>query len=184
MRPERADAARNRQRLLEAAARITREHGPDALSMEAVAEAAGVGIGTVYRRFGDRAGLAYALVDESERAFQHAFLHGPPPLGPGAPPRERLHAYVRAYTDRLEDQGQLLAVAEDRRYDVGSYQLQRTHLAHLIGEFDPSLDAGWLAEAMLELLSGRLFLRLSRTRGLSAERIKAGLDQLLRGITG
>ncbi|WP_298325884.1 TetR/AcrR family transcriptional regulator [Haloactinopolyspora sp.] len=183
-RPERADAARNRRRVLEAAWRITRERGPEALTMDAVAEAAGVGIGTVYRRFGDLAGLAYALIDESEQAFQDAFLHGPPPLGPGAPPRDRLHAYVHAYVDRLDAQAQILAAAQDRRYETGAYRLQQRHLTHLISEIDASLDAEALAAAINELLSGRFFLHQRRIRGMSVERIKAGLDQLLRGITG
>ena len=54
--------------------------------MEDVAHAACVGTGTLYRRFGDRAGLALALLDEQEREFQNALITGPPPLGPGAPP--------------------------------------------------------------------------------------------------
>lgn len=81
----RADAARNRARLLEAAERLVAEHGAGALTMEAVAAAACVGKGTVFRRFGDRTGLLAALLDHSERKFQAALLSGPPPLGPGAP---------------------------------------------------------------------------------------------------
>ncbi|WP_328807853.1 helix-turn-helix domain-containing protein [Nonomuraea antri] len=83
--PERADAARNRQKIIEVAARMIAEQGAEQLSLDEVARAAGVGVGTVYRRFGDRAGLVYALIDESERRFQAAFLTGPPPLGPGGP---------------------------------------------------------------------------------------------------
>ena len=56
-----------------------------AVSMDDVARAACVGTGTLYRRFGDRAGLALALLDEHTRAFQDALIAGPPPLGPGAP---------------------------------------------------------------------------------------------------
>ncbi len=69
--PERADAARNRRALLAAARRILNDSGVDALSMDQVA-AACVGVGTVYRRFGGRAGLAYALLDETERQFHAA----------------------------------------------------------------------------------------------------------------
>ncbi len=183
-RPERADAARNRRLLLEAAARIAREQGVAALSMEAVAEAAHVGVGTVYRRFGDRAGMAYALIDENERNFQADVLHGPPPLGPGAPPAQRLHAFVHRYVDRLDDQGELLATAETMRYRAPAYQLQRFHLATLIGEINPALDATYLAGAVLEALSGKLFLHQNADEGMSADRIKAGFDQFLRGITG
>ena len=90
---ERADAARNRQRILDAAGALVAEQGIEAVSMDDVARAACVGTGTLYRRFGDRAGLAFALLDEQTRDFQNALLSGPPPLGPGAPARERLKAF-------------------------------------------------------------------------------------------
>ncbi len=70
------------------------EQGREALTMQAVATAAGVGKGTVFHRFGDRDGLTGALLDDYMRGFQDAFLHGPPPLGPGAPPTDRLEAFV------------------------------------------------------------------------------------------
>ncbi|WP_237047816.1 TetR/AcrR family transcriptional regulator [Lentzea guizhouensis] len=81
-RPLRADAVRNQARLLEAAARLAAERGAAALTMEAVAVAAGVGKGTVSRRFGDRNGLLQALLDHAERQFQEAFLSGPPRWAP------------------------------------------------------------------------------------------------------
>jgi len=49
------------------------------MTMDAVASAAGVGKGTVFRRFGDRAGLTVALLDDYMLEFQDAFLSGPPP---------------------------------------------------------------------------------------------------------
>ncbi len=73
----RADAARNRARLLEAAAGLVAARGADAVTMEEVAAAAGVGKGTVFRRFGDRTGLLMALLDHSEKKLQAAFLGGP-----------------------------------------------------------------------------------------------------------
>src|SRR6185436_535586 len=67
------------------AAELVAERGIDRVSMDDVARAACVGTGTLYRRFGDRAGLALALLDDHTRAFQDALIAGPPPLGPGAP---------------------------------------------------------------------------------------------------
>jgi len=90
---ERGDAARNRLLLLDAARRLIAERGADAVSMDDIASAAGVGKGTVFRRFGSRAGLMMVLLDEDERASQEAFLFGPPPLGPDAPPLDRLLAF-------------------------------------------------------------------------------------------
>src|SRR3954467_8137123 len=96
---ERSDAARNREALLAAAQQLIDRCGVDAVTMDAVAETAGVGKGTVFRRFGSRAGLMAAVLDRSEAAWQASVMFGPPPLGPGADPRERLHAFGRS---RLE----------------------------------------------------------------------------------
>lgn len=62
-RPLRADAARNRERILAAARAVFAEHGLDA-SMDDIADRAGVGVGTVYRRFASRDALVAALFDD------------------------------------------------------------------------------------------------------------------------
>jgi AcrR family transcriptional regulator len=93
---ERADAARNRLHLLATARQMLAEQGPDRLTMDGLAERAGLGKGTVFRRFGTRAGIFQALLDDDERAFQQQVLSGPSPLGPGAAPLQRLVAYGRA----------------------------------------------------------------------------------------
>src|SRR4051794_39789351 len=67
---ERADAARNRERILEAAERLFAEQGVPNVSMDDIAACAKVGKGTLYRRFGDRGGLALALLDAREAEFQ------------------------------------------------------------------------------------------------------------------
>jgi AcrR family transcriptional regulator len=59
-RPLRRDAERNRQRILAAAAEVFTERGLDA-TLDEVARAAGVGVGTVYRRFPDKESLIAAL---------------------------------------------------------------------------------------------------------------------------
>src|SRR5689334_23638011 len=78
---ERSDAARNRDAVLCAAQQLIDRCGVDAVTMDAVADAAGVGKGTVFRRFGNRAGLMARLLDESEAAWQGLVISGPPPLG-------------------------------------------------------------------------------------------------------
>ena len=97
--PERRDAARNREALLVAAEALIEHCGIDGVTMDAVAAAAGVGKGTVFRRFGSREGLMAALLNFSETEWQASVISGPPPLGPGAPPMERLLAFGRS---RLE----------------------------------------------------------------------------------
>ena len=62
-RPLRKDAERNRQRILVAAAEVFGERGLH-VTLDAVAERAGVGVGTVYRRFPDKEALIDALFEE------------------------------------------------------------------------------------------------------------------------
>lgn len=59
----RADAERNRQKILEVAARVFAERGIDA-TLNDIAHAAGVGVGTVYRKFSDKNALIQELIDE------------------------------------------------------------------------------------------------------------------------
>jgi polyketide synthase 12 len=94
-RAGRADAVRNRLQLLAVAREMLAEDGADKLTMDGLAERACLGKGTVFRRFGSRAGIFRALLDDEEHAFQEQVLSGPPPLGPGATPLERLIAYGR-----------------------------------------------------------------------------------------
>src|SRR5438552_1410926 len=84
-RRERADAVRNRELVLQAARELFAERGVENVTMDEVARRAGVAKGTVFHLFGDRSGLALALLDEQERAIQDRLLHGEPSLGPGAP---------------------------------------------------------------------------------------------------
>jgi AcrR family transcriptional regulator len=186
--PERTDAARNRRRILSAAENIVAVRGACGLTMNEVAAAAGVGVGTVYRRFGDLSGLVAAVTDTGERRFQRAFITGPPPLGPGAPPRRRITAFLHAYVDRLETSADLLSIGEsatqDGRYRIGAYAVHHRHLANLIAEADPGADAHYLADALLASLSAGLFIRHRREYGMSIERIKTGLDRLVTGLLG
>ncbi|MCX5195279.1 TetR/AcrR family transcriptional regulator [Streptomyces sp. NBC_00249] len=184
---ERADAARNRRRILDAAAVIVAEQGPGALTMNAVAHATGIGVGTVYRRFGDVSQLIYALLDDRELRFQAAFLSGPPPLGPDAPPAERLRAFLHALTDRIVDQQRLMLAGEvaapSARYASGPYSAMHTHVATLVAGIRPGADPAVLAHLLLAPLTPSLISHLTVDRGLTPAQIKDGLDELL-GTSG
>ncbi|MGH3887040.1 MAG: TetR/AcrR family transcriptional regulator [Pseudonocardiaceae bacterium] len=147
---------------------------------------AGVGVGTVYRCFGDRAGLAYELLDDDEQQFQAAFLFGPPPLGPGASPIARIRAFLHAYVDRLDTHASLLALAEAHsptaRYGSGAYRTHRTHLVTLLAGADPNAETVYLAEALLAVIGAGLYLHQRQDLQFSPHRIKTGLDQLLAGL--
>ncbi len=176
---ERADAARNRSAVLTAAARLFAEHGVDAVSMDQLAAAAGVGKGTIFRRFGDKSGLAVALLDTRERELQEAVLHGPPPLGPGADPPARLAAFVEAYLDYLLEHLDLVRMSETAapgaRYRIGAYRFWHRHAAILLaGTPDPD----HAAHALLAPLAAEHVAAVLPELG--EKRLRAGIARLAR----
>ncbi len=182
----RADAARNRARLLDAAGRLVAEHGAGALTMEGVAAAASVGKGTVFRRFGDRTGLLAALLDHSERKFQAAILSGPPPLGPGAPPVERLRAFGCALLRRSIDELDLLLAGEpsaERRHTFPPRRFLRSHVALLLREAVPDADTELLSHTLMAYLDAALLHHLTEQCGLPPERVRAGWLDLVARVT-
>ncbi|QFZ20217.1 TetR/AcrR family transcriptional regulator [Saccharothrix syringae] len=182
----RADAARNRARLLEAAARLAAEHGAANLTMDAVAAAASVGKGTVSRRFGDRTGLLLALLDHHERRLQEAFLAGPPPLGPGADPVQRLLAFGPAVVrhERAHLDMYLAAEPGRRRFTVPANQVRRTHVAVLLRQAGVGVDAELTAYALVGTLDTALVDHLLTERGFPPERLDAGWRDLVTRVVG
>jgi AcrR family transcriptional regulator len=183
---ERADAADNRRRILAAAAELFAQRDPEQVSMNDVACAAGVGMGTMYRRFGDRAGLTFALLGERHRSFQDELLRGAPPLGPGAPPRERLHAFGRRCLELLDGDAALLAAAPVSGASTlgGPNVSYRMHLALLLREAAPQIDADYAAETLLAAFDPHLHLHLRRERGFSLARVQDGWCALCDGWLG
>jgi AcrR family transcriptional regulator len=182
--PERADAARNRARVLAAAVKLFEERGADCVSMDQVAAAAGVGKGTLFRRFGDRAGLAQAVLDERERRFQEQVIRGPAPLGPGAPPVERLIAFGQRVIEFREQHLPLVLMAEDReaRFRSGPFAFYRLHITVLARAADPLLDADYVADVLMAALSAQLIAHMTKVREMPRERIKAGWAELVRRL--
>jgi AcrR family transcriptional regulator len=187
VRRERADAARNRRKVLEAARSLFDARGVDQVTMDEVAGRAGVGKGTLYRRFGDRSGLAAAVLDEVEAALQQAMLSGPPPLGPGAAPLRRLVAFVRAYLRLLDDNRQLVLVSQTAssgaRFRTGSHQLWHLHCRTLLdeaGAADPELRA----DALMSLLTAEQLRHWQDDRGLTRRRLLQPLNRLCEALAG
>ncbi|MEV5986249.1 helix-turn-helix domain-containing protein [Streptomyces sp. NPDC052051] len=181
VRRERADAARNRRAILRAAESLLAEHPPEQVSMERIAAAAGVGKATVFHRFGSRAGLMRELMLERAHALREAVTDGPPPLGPGAPARQRLSAFLDAVVDVVgRNKGLLAALGEtattprdaqeDAREQESVYGFWHRHISALIAEERPDLDAELLAHILLGALrNGPIVHLLGRgeTRRLS-----------------
>ena len=189
-RAERADAARNRRLLLATAREIIATDGADKLTMDGLAERAGLGKGTVFRRFGTRAGIFAALLDDDERDFQERVLSGPPPLGPGAPPLDRLIAYGRARVGFLIGHREIARGALDGREPVpaGSQTpLSRAHIGFLLGEIGLAADLDVLASQLTAALDGPLLLYLSSAvlaegAPYVSERLGRGWEDLIRRV--
>jgi AcrR family transcriptional regulator len=183
-RAERIDAVRNRAAIIEAAERLLRERGAEAITMDRLACEAGVGKGTLFRRFGDRASLFHALLDESERRLQEGFIRGPAPLGPGAPTVERLVAFGRALLDLTYERGDLLLAAlptsPTLRYESAVHAAYRAHVTHLLEELDVA-DPDYLADALLAALAPDLVLHQVQ-RGMTIDECKQGWETLVREL--
>jgi AcrR family transcriptional regulator len=178
----RADAARNRTRLLEVAARLAGERGAANLTMEAVATAAQVGKGTVFRRFGDRTGLLLALLDHHERELQAAFLTGPPPLGPDAPPGERLRAFGAAVIRHEYAHRDLYLAARadvSCRHTSPATLLRLGHLCMLLRRAEADGDVELIAHTLLGYVDVILVDHLVTRRGMTLERLELGWEDLV-----
>ena len=183
--PERADAARNREVLLEAAQRLVDHCGVDGVTMDAVAHEAGVGKGTVFRRFDSREGLMAAVLNRSETAWQASIISGPPPLGPGAEPLQRLLAFGRSRLDVNLRHAELIEAAGRagiRNY--AAYSFAATHVRYLLGELRVGGDVALLATALLAPLEVPILLQQTRIEGMQIDRILSGWDDLVHRVVG
>ncbi|GAA2879690.1 TetR family transcriptional regulator [Actinoplanes cyaneus] len=185
----RADAARNRTALLRAVEELLAHHHPAQISMDLVATTAGVGKGTVFHRFGSRDGLMLALVQERAHDLGVAIADGPPPLGPGAPPRARLLAFLSAVVDLVSRNKGLLAAlgpAIAAPSDQGPreahpvYRTWHGHIAGLAGQERPDLDTDMLAHVLLASVHSEPILEaLARGEG---ERLDRTLRDLVTAL--
>lgn len=183
--PERRDAARNRERLLEAARSLIETCGVKGVTMDAVAQAAGVGKGTVFRRYESRAGLMAAVLDHSETEWQTQVISGPPPLGPGAEPWERLLAFGRTRLETTLLHAELIREAgRTGARASGAYSFTAAHVRHLLTELGVEGDIPILATALLAPLELPILDQQVVLDGFPVERVYAGWVDLARRIVG
>ena len=182
---ERRDAARNRGLLLQAARELIDERGVEALTMAALAERAGVGKGTVFRRFGSRAGLMIALLSDAEADFQGRFMFGPLPLGPGAPPLERLVAFGVERISWVLEYGELAraaGVSAYNRFDVPAAVLCHRHLEMLLRQAGVTADPWLMAGSLSATLDPERLLYAVRVHGIAAERLALSWSELVSRV--
>lgn len=179
---ERRDAARNREALLAAARELVEREGACAVTMEAVAAQAGVGKGTVFRRFESRAGLMIALLDHSESEWQAQVLGGPPPLGPGAPALDRLLAFGRSRIEATLGQRELIAAAGGRVRTSGAFGFVLMHVRLLLAEIGTEGDLPLLASSLVAPLDVTVLEDQVLGQGMSVDRVYDAWADLTRRV--
>jgi len=190
---ERADAARNRRAILAATERLLATHKPQDISMEQVAAAAGVGKGTVFHRFGNRTGLMYALMVQRAQALEEVVTAGPPPLGPGAPDRDRLLAFLDAIIGVVSSNKSLMAELAhpaapppgrpEETHEPGKhpvYAFWHGHISALIAAQRPDADSDLIAHLLLGALHSEPILAELASSG--SDRLAAALRALAAAV--
>jgi AcrR family transcriptional regulator len=191
-RHERADAAANRALILHTAERLFRERGVENVCMAEIAEAAGVGKGTLYRRFANKGELCLALMDTQMAEFQNAMLTLFNGLSAqGVPYLEQLATFLRSLVEFTEMHSPLLVevqragmIQSDERLNLPHFWQYMTVSALLrsaerAGELADGLDLEYLGEALLAPLQVDYFRFQRNIRGYTLERISDGLRSLV-----
>jgi AcrR family transcriptional regulator len=193
-RCERRDAAANRARIEQVAEALFVRDGVAAVTMADIAKAAGVGKGTLYRRFANKADLCLALMDSQMKAFQDTMLaRMRQMMVEEVAYVEQLKHFLTALVHFTDTHAPLLAVVQREQLSADD-TLERPHFwqfmtvnallrsAAAAGELRPDLDLTYLSEALLAPLNTSLFLFQRSVRGFSLDRIAEGLNQLVDGL--
>jgi AcrR family transcriptional regulator len=181
--PERRDAARNRDALLAAADELIDQCGVEAVTMDAVAAQAGVGKGTVFRRFENREGLMAAVLNRSETAFQASVISGPPPLGPGAAPMDRLLAFGHTRIAlNLHHRRLINAAGRAGARSYAAVSFTAMHVRYLLGELGVRGDIAFLATALLAPLEVPILEQQVEIEQMDLDRVTHAWDDLVRRI--
>ncbi|MFE1203606.1 TetR/AcrR family transcriptional regulator [Streptomyces sp. NPDC058762] len=186
-RTPRKDAARNREAVLAAAdALFARCESPEDVTMAGIAAAAGVGKGTLFRGFGDRAGLLRALYEARLEPVRQAAETGPPPLGPATPPRERVPALLDAVLCfKLDNRRLALALEEDGSsspYRAEHYERWHGLLRAVLEQIPGLTDGDFTAHALLAATRADLVEHLAGAEGVPRERLRSQLANFVTGV--
>ncbi|MFJ7071712.1 TetR/AcrR family transcriptional regulator [Streptomyces sp. NPDC098781] len=186
-RKPRKDAARNRAAVLAAADALFAEcRTPEEVTMAGIAEAAGVGKGTLFRAFGDRSGLIRALYAARLEPLRTAVEEGPPPLGPGAAPRQRVPALLDAVLCfKLDHRHLALALegdAADSPYRAEHYERWHALLRDLLDQVPGMADGDFTAHALLAATRADLVEYLAGEKGVPREELREKLAKFSAGV--
>lgn len=185
---ERRDAARNRLRVLQAARSLFAERGVCETTMEEISARAGVGKGTLYRRYPNKGLLCQALLDEPTRDFQTRIMRITSDRG--LAPLERLELFFERLVGFMEENLDLLygahtSLSPADRLSHPAYDWRRWTVLGLLreaarqGEVSEELDLDYLATALLAPLDVELYHHQRRTLEISESRVISGLISLI-----
>jgi AcrR family transcriptional regulator len=194
-RAERRDAAEHRQQVLEAALRLFTTRGVEAVTMAEIATAAGVGKGTLYRRYADKGQLTLALMDACVRHLQDEVAAEHTRCDRSEPALRQVEALLDRLIGWTEEHTTWLGVISDqaageRRAAVHCGPLYSWMHAVLVELLERAVangeaaldDCVYTADALLAALDVDLYLFQRRQRGYSPEQISAGLKRLVAGL--
>lgn len=176
-KPTRADAIRNRRRLLETAQRLFDAGQFAVITMSDIAKEAGVGKGTLYRHFNDKSDICHALLDQAIRDFQARTLER---LSAPDTPAEKLRWFlgeVVTYVDRhivlLYEASQTTTRTELMQHPA--HYWWRQTIAGLLEQMDPAGDRGYMVDLLYVMTDADTIRYLRQMQGYALERIIAGL---------
>jgi AcrR family transcriptional regulator len=181
--PTRADAVKNRALILGVAARLFTEQGVGAISMTMIAEAAGVGKGTLYRHFENKTDLCQALLDHNQRELQAATFQR---LRGDDTPLDKLRWFLIAVYDYVEQNAELL-------YADSSSAPMLEHRAHgwwrltihgLLEQIAPCGDLDFMTDVLYLLVDVRSHHFLHAARGYDVNQVRQGLLTTLDKLLG
>ncbi|MFF0152255.1 TetR/AcrR family transcriptional regulator [Micromonospora sp. NPDC005203] len=177
----RADALRNRESVLAAAGRLfDSATDPDQVSMDDIATAAGVGKGTLFRRFGDRIGLIRALYEQRALRLREALTVSP--TGPAVDQAvELLRAMLRFKRDNRVLTLALEGAGSGSPYRNAAYDHWHALLAGLVARARGPQTADYLAHALLAAVRSDLVEHL---RDWPDDRWDTGLNALVGSVLG
>jgi AcrR family transcriptional regulator len=194
-RHERSDAAENRRRILREAERLFTEHGVDAVAMQDIARAAGVGQGTLYRRFANKGELCLAMLDTQMADFQNEVFatlrtmtaHGETKFAQLIWFFDALIQFAERHAPMLCAAGREANGPVTMSRDSSPFVWQRLTVTGLLQtgmarrEFRADIDAQATAELLLTMLFPPAFQTM-RAGGLSLERITNTVRHIIEGL--
>ncbi|WP_405420081.1 TetR/AcrR family transcriptional regulator [Streptomyces erythrochromogenes] len=186
-RTERADAQRNREAVLAAAdALFAASSSPHGVSMDDIAAAAGVGKGTLFRRFGDRAGLIAAVITSRLEPLRSTVREVQETTG--SSPRQQVADLLdAALTFKIENRN-LMSAAEDAGisspYQAQHYGWWHETLSTALGRIPGVHAPDFTAHALLAAIRADLVAHLIDERKMSPEELRSSLAAHLDNVLG